>query len=412
MKIIGGKLIELLSINSLENDCLHVKITFNNQSASFKWKIDKETSNALLEVLQSQSKNCKYRLSLKSHWDENENSYVSTVTKVNADGSERLSFLCSDMYVGNLNYIKGMQSSSELKTFLDSIAAQAKEEQQTEAEQEILQTNASSNRGRLLTKVIGMCLFVSIVICLLIVFSGYTFSSTNVSVLHHVNSSKTLSMKSDLQVFQYNEKVSSSEKTSSSLLPAAELNELVNFYVPDNKVAITFDDGPSRFTKEIVEILEEYQVGGTFFFLGLYVEKYPNIVSYVDEHGYSIGNHSYSHSSFLELSPTNIIREVQNTNQLIEAITEKTVRLFRPPFGANNKKVSDTIKQQNMKVVLWDKDPEDWDIKSADQIYQEVANTDPSGSIYLFHETQATVDALPQIIEFLKEQNVEMVNLH
>lgn len=76
-----------------------------------------------------------------------------------------------------------------------------------------------------------------------------------------------------------------------------------------------------------------------------------------------------------------------------------------------NQNVKDLANQYGYKIILWNNDPEDWRNKDADAIVNHIKNTDISGSIILLHESQAVIDALPRIINYLKEQNLEIVSL-
>src|SRR5690606_20237172 len=103
--------------------------------------------------------------------------------------------------------------------------------------------------------------------------------------------------------------------------------------------------------------------------------------------------------------------EITHPNELIQKITNEPVVLFRPPYGAYNDSITDIVRGIDNKMVLWNVDTKDWESRDAEKIYNSVAKTKVNGSIILLHESQATVDALPRIIQFLKEQNLELVNL-
>nr|WP_256872470.1 polysaccharide deacetylase family protein [Paenibacillus sp. 79R4] len=190
-----------------------------------------------------------------------------------------------------------------------------------------------------------------------------------------------------------------------------ELNDTLNFSIPKGHVALTFDDGPSKFTEKIADVLKEYRVGGTFFFIGENVEKYPESVQYVKEHGYSIGSHSMHHLELTKLSKAKQKYEITQPNEMIEKLTGEPVVLFRPPYGAKNKALVDYINNTNHKMVLWDIDTLDWKSRNADKIYQSIQNAQPDGSIILMHETKATLEALPRIIKYLQDQKLDMVSL-
>jgi peptidoglycan/xylan/chitin deacetylase (PgdA/CDA1 family) len=207
-----------------------------------------------------------------------------------------------------------------------------------------------------------------------------------------------------------NAKLNSSEEGIDSL-PVVEIRDTVTYNIPKGKVALTFDDGPSQYTKEITDILKRHEVGGTFFFVGNNVKKHPDVVQYVNSNGYSIGSHSLSHSNFTKLSNEKKEYEILQTNQLIEDLIQEEVVLFRPPFGANNEATIEVTNNTNTKMVLWNADPEDWKSDNANEVLDYVLNSKTSGSIILLHESQPVTEALPKIIEFLKQEDLEIVNL-
>src|SRR5512138_3420992 len=81
-------------------------------------------------------------------------------------------------------------------------------------------------------------------------------------------------------------------------------SNLSDLYPNEKVVALTFDDGPNvRFTRQVLNILEQEKISGTFFFIGKNVESYPLIVTEVTQNGRTIGNHSYSHPWLLPVQP-------------------------------------------------------------------------------------------------------------
>ncbi|MNJ42377.1 Peptidoglycan-N-acetylglucosamine deacetylase [compost metagenome] len=152
-------------------------------------------------------------------------------------------------------------------------------------------------------------------------------------------------------------------------------------------------------------------MGGTFFFVGKNVKKYPESIQYVKSNGYAIGSHGMNHLELTKLSDDKQKYEITQPNELIEELIGEPVILFRPPYGAKDDSVVNIIRGLHHKMVLWDIDTKDWESRDAKKIYNSVAKAGVSGSIILLHESQATIDALPQIIQFLKEQNLEIVNL-
>src|SRR6266403_1369932 len=102
----------------------------------------------------------------------------------------------------------------------------------------------------------------------------------------------------------------------------------------DNKIAITFDDGPDlRWTPKILDILKEKHVPATFFVIGVDASQFPQIVKREYAEGHEIGNHTYTHPSFDDISKTEIHWQLNLTQRLIESTIGVKSILFRPPYG-------------------------------------------------------------------------------
>jgi len=179
-----------------------------------------------------------------------------------------------------------------------------------------------------------------------------------------------------------------------------------------DEVLITFDDGPSPWTKQILDTLDKYQIKAVFFLVGKNIEKYPNEVLEIYKRGHIIGNHSYSHSPVLIFKDYKTIRkEIDTTNKLIEKLTGFKPFLFRPPYGRYSYVMDSVIRDLNMKVVLWNDDSEDWKLLSPNGIYFKVISQLKGGSIILFHERKNTLKSLGNILREIKSKNLKFINL-
>jgi len=176
-----------------------------------------------------------------------------------------------------------------------------------------------------------------------------------------------------------------------------------------NVVLITFDDGPSPYTKAILDTLDKYKVKAIFFLVGKNIEKYPDEVKEIYKRGHIIGNHSYSHSPFLIFKDYKTIRnEIDSTNKLIEKLTGFKPDLFRPPYGRYSYIMDSVIRDLNMKVILWDNDSEDWKILNPNGIYFNVITHIRGGSIILFHERKNTLKVIGHVIRTIREKGYKV----
>ena len=100
----------------------------------------------------------------------------------------------------------------------------------------------------------------------------------------------------------------------------------------DAVISVTFDAswGGDK-TMKILDILDEYNAKATFFLVGIWVDKYPELVKAIAERGHEIGNHSDSHAHFTQISDSQIRQELDSCSDKIEALTGVRPTLFRPP---------------------------------------------------------------------------------
>lgn len=179
----------------------------------------------------------------------------------------------------------------------------------------------------------------------------------------------------------------------------------------EKKVAISFDAAwGANYTEDLLKILKQYDVKTTFFLVGFWVDKYPEMVKRIDEEGHEIGNHSSKHPHMSQLSKEQIRKELENTSEKIEAMTNKKVTVFRPPFGDYNNRLIETSRELGLQVIQWDVDSLDYKDYGTDAIVKRVLSKVKSGSIVLFHNNATyTKDALPIIIENLQKEGYRIV---
>lgn len=177
----------------------------------------------------------------------------------------------------------------------------------------------------------------------------------------------------------------------------------------DKVVALTFDDGPSKYTKDILDILKKYDACGTFFLIGNKVSFYGEVLREMLSEGNEIGNHSYDHKYLTRLSEEEVKDEINKTQDEIKRVTGYTPTLFRPTYGGYNNTLKSYI---DLTFVLWDVDSRDWSVKSTEGIMYNVFKDVKSGSIILFHDNhEYSVNALPSVIKELKKQGYKFVTV-
>ncbi|MGI6686313.1 MAG: polysaccharide deacetylase family protein [Bacillota bacterium] len=180
--------------------------------------------------------------------------------------------------------------------------------------------------------------------------------------------------------------------------------------LPDGQVALTFDDGPSAYTQDILSVLNEYGIKATFFFVGKNISRYPLSVSDAKDQGHVIGLHSFFHQELRDLSYQQQKEDIISCLEEIKPYISQ-VSFFRPPYGMYNENTKKVLLEHQMALVLWNRDPKDWDANFSHEIVEAVLESSPSGGIYVLHENKLTLEALPQIIEGVQEQGLELVAL-
>lgn len=181
----------------------------------------------------------------------------------------------------------------------------------------------------------------------------------------------------------------------------------------EKKVAITFDSawGADK-TLKIIETLKEYNVEATFFLVGFWVEKYPEMVTAIQEANIEIGTHSNTHPDFVKLSKEQMVKELTTSNKLISDITNVTPTLFRAPYGSYNNTVLNVATELNLKTIQWDVDTLDWKGLSGIEICNRVLNNVKNGSIILCHNNSDHIlDALPLILDRLKMKGYTVISV-
>lgn len=173
-------------------------------------------------------------------------------------------------------------------------------------------------------------------------------------------------------------------------------------------VALTFDDGPSVYTSQLLDILKEENVKATFFVLGKSASVQKNTIKRMIEEGHNIGNHSYDHKDFRKISDQEAIRQIQLTDQIIEKITGEKPKYFRFPYGARNKA---NLAMVERPVIMWNIDPLDWKYRDADKVASEMSKASPQGIILAHDIHKSTVEAIPKAIKQLKAKGYHIVTL-
>jgi peptidoglycan/xylan/chitin deacetylase (PgdA/CDA1 family) len=186
-----------------------------------------------------------------------------------------------------------------------------------------------------------------------------------------------------------------------------------------NKIALTFDDGPSGVTcDQAMDLLQEYNIPATFFLVGEQVVNHPEVVARMVEEGHTIGSHSWSHKQMDKMSPERFEGEIIYTEEIINHVTGKRAAMVRPPYGTINREGLEYLRQNGYSVVNWSVDSLDWKYPDdGDQVIINTLKDVRGGAIMLFHTLQGNEPSkiisqvLPEIIYTLRSQGYEFVTV-
>lgn len=176
-------------------------------------------------------------------------------------------------------------------------------------------------------------------------------------------------------------------------------------------VALTFDDGPDpESTVGILEILRNHGVKATFFCIGKKIKDHPELVKQINQEGHIIGNHSFYHGAIFDLqSGKKILTEITDTNTIIEKITGKRPRFFRPPYGVMNPMLASAIKKSDMINVGWSIRSFDTVAHDKNKLIQHITKKLEGGDVILLHDhCKITHKILPELLSLIVKAGLKV----
>lgn len=177
-------------------------------------------------------------------------------------------------------------------------------------------------------------------------------------------------------------------------------------------VALTFDDGPGRFTNQVLDILEQHDVVATFYVIGEQVGRYKDTVLRAFEMGSEIANHTWSHRALNRISAESIYQQLKDTSDIIESVTGALPTSMRPPWGLSNANVLRISKDLNMSVLFWSLDSSDYLNRSPDRIYDSIMEEVKDKDIILLHDTyERTLETIERLIPDLIDRGFQLVTV-
>ncbi|WP_066423705.1 polysaccharide deacetylase family protein [Anabaena sp. 4-3] len=184
-------------------------------------------------------------------------------------------------------------------------------------------------------------------------------------------------------------------------------------------IALTFDDGPHpEYTPQVLAVLDRYNIPASFFWLGVCVNRYPEIAKAISDRSHWIGLHGYDHRSFPMLSPNDLKESLHKTQTAIYHacnILPAQVRDVRPPNGLFTPQTLHLFRQWQYRPVMWSVVPEDWVRPGVTKVVQRVLNQVQNGSLIVLHDGacggQDVAATIQMLIPQLLQQGYEFVTV-
>ncbi len=183
----------------------------------------------------------------------------------------------------------------------------------------------------------------------------------------------------------------------------------------ENKVAITFDDGPDPLcTPKVLDTLKSRGVTATFFCIGQKIKDNEAILQRMIRENHHTGNHSFSHSYWFDWFPTRMVQsEIKETDLLIRHATGLKPAWFRPPFGVLNPMISNALKKCGHQAVCWDIRSLDTMGGPPERISGRILRKLKPGSIILLHDqSRFSQNHLDQLLDRIKAAGFTIVPLN
>ena len=174
-------------------------------------------------------------------------------------------------------------------------------------------------------------------------------------------------------------------------------------------IALTFDDGPSgKYTRRLLDGLEERDVKATFFLCGYRLKDYPREAERIFREGHEIGLHGYSHDDMGKMTAAQIRKELKDTAALLPDGCEPA--FLRPPGGSRGSALEQETEKMGLAILNWSVDPRDWANHDAQAVETFVIESVQDGDVILLHDMcDCSVDAALAIIDRLQEQGFQFV---
>ncbi len=167
----------------------------------------------------------------------------------------------------------------------------------------------------------------------------------------------------------------------------------------------------AQIVSSIIKVLEEYNAKATFFVGGCWADDNAATLNEIVGSGNEIGNHGYFHKDHKKLDYAQNKEEIYLTGKVVEALCGVRPKLFAPPSGSFSSTTLSVAEELGYKTVMWSKDTIDWRDKDSALVYKRATEGLTNGDIVLMHPKEHTLNALPEILEYVKSANLTAVTV-
>lgn len=168
-------------------------------------------------------------------------------------------------------------------------------------------------------------------------------------------------------------------------------------------------DWGNEYIPKMLEIFKRNDIKITYFVTGKWADKNKDMLKTIYDENHEIGNHGYSHKDYDKLSYSENKEEITKTHYIIKEILNLDSKYFAPPSGAYNDNTLKAAKDLGYELIMWSIDTIDWRKDSTkDVIIERVISKIHNSAIVLMHPTEETIKALPEIINYLYQNDYKI----
>lgn len=184
--------------------------------------------------------------------------------------------------------------------------------------------------------------------------------------------------------------------------------------IKEKTIYLTFDDGPSEYTNELLDLLKKYKIKATFFCVANFAKNKKYIIEKMKRDGHVIALHSLKHKNSMLQGIIEAKKDLEKSLQIMKELNIE-IKYYRPPWGDANWYLLKKLKKENIKCILWNVMAEDWEAGTTEEIIaRKILSRVKGGDIICLHDGRGkneaplkTIHALEKVIPIFLEKGFE-----